>query len=106
MFALVLQVGGVHRHHFGRFQFHRGIDQHPLHRLEVADRVAELLALVRVGIRALESGFRDPDRERGDADASAVEHGQRLFATAPRSPSSSAFEFSKRSSAVSLARMP
>ena len=66
-------MSGVHRHHFGGFQFHRGIDQHPLHGLEIADRVAELFPLVRIGVGALESRFRDPDRERGDADPPAVE---------------------------------
>ena len=97
----------MHRHHFGRFQFHRGIDQHPLDRLEVADRVAELFPLVGIGIGALESRFRDPDRERGDADPSAIEHGQRLFAAASAfAEEFSALEFSKRSSAVSLARIP
>ena len=80
--ALILQMRCLHRHYFGGFQFHRGIDEHPLDRLEVSDRVTELLPFVRVGIRAVESRFRDPDRERGDADSSAIENGQRLFATA------------------------
>ena len=72
----------MHRHHFRRFQFHRGIDQHPLHGLEIADRVAELFSLVGVGIGAVEGRLRDPDGERGDPDPAAVENGQRLLAPA------------------------
>ena len=74
----------MHGHDFRGFEFHRGIDQHPLHRLEVADRVAELLPLVRIRVSALESRFRDPDGERGDPDAATIEHSKSLFSPAPK----------------------
>ena len=56
-----------------------GVDLHghvgelELHRLEVGDRPAELLALLRVRDREVEGALREPDGHRGDRDAAAVE---------------------------------
>src|SRR5256885_13913172 len=50
---------------------------HPADHLVLADRHAERLALARVPDRPLVGAGRDAHRLRGDADASAVEGGQR-----------------------------
>src|SRR5439155_23717878 len=41
------------------------------------ERLSELTPLARVPDRALDRGARDPDRLRGDADASAIETRER-----------------------------
>src|SRR6185295_152863 len=53
----------------------------PLHGLEARDRLAELPPLLRVGARGFVGALREPDRERGDADAAGVEDLQRVDET-------------------------
>jgi hypothetical protein len=53
------------------------VGEHPLDRLEIADGLAELLALLGVVDGLLERGRRDADRLRRDADAPAVERHHR-----------------------------
>ena len=45
---------------------------------KVADRLAELLPLERVGARGLVGALRQADGERRDADAAGIEHLQRV----------------------------
>ena len=58
-----------------------GTDRHVgdlrLHDLELRDRLAERVALARVGDRVVEARLGDADRTRGDAEATALDGGHR-----------------------------
>src|SRR6266545_7507708 len=57
----------------------RHVDELLLHGLEGADRLAELLALLRVGVGEVVAALREADAHRGDRDAAAVEDLQELL---------------------------
>src|SRR3989454_1043341 len=75
--AGVLEAGRLQRHEPRAVDRGRHVGQHPADHLVLADRHAERLALARVPDRPLVGAGRDADRLRGDADAPAVEGGQR-----------------------------
>ena len=54
------------------------VGQRELHRLELRDRLAELLALLRVGDREVVGALGEADAHRGDRDPPAVEDLQEL----------------------------
>src|SRR3990172_8166474 len=56
-----------------RLDLHRHVRELPLDRLEVRDRLPELVPLLRILHRLFERPLRDPDAEGADADAAAVE---------------------------------
>ena len=63
------------------------VGEHRADHLEVADPLAELLALPRVGGRDLEGALGDPDGLGGDPRAAAIERAHReIEARRPRSP--------------------
>ena len=74
--ALGAGGGGVH-HQPGRFDLHRHVGEHELHTLEVADRLAELLAVLGVGDRGVQRALRDADGLRADRRAGVVQRRQR-----------------------------
>ena len=53
------------------------VGEHELDGLKIGDGMAEGLALLRVGQRRFERALRDPGGLRGDADAPAIERGER-----------------------------
>jgi UDPglucose 6-dehydrogenase len=65
-------VGGVDQV-AGRGDLHRHVGEHELHALEVADRLAELLALLGVRDGGVERSLGDADRLRADHRAGVVE---------------------------------
>ena len=81
-----------------------------LHGLELRDRLAELLALLRVGEREVVGALREADAHRGDRDPAAVEDLQELLealAALRRAGSPPARRTSSNeSSRVSEARQP
>ena len=77
--------------------------------LEVADALAELAALARVGRGDLERALGDPDGLGGDARAAAFERAHREREPSPSSPirfAAGTRTPSKASSAVGLPRIP
>ena len=68
--------GRVH-HQPGGLDLHRHVGQHELHALEIADRLAELLALLGVCDRRVERALRDADGLRTDRRARVIQRRQR-----------------------------
>ena len=107
---MILEIGGAIREQPRRFDPRRDVGQLPLDRLERRDRLAELLALLRVAQRRLVGALRQADRQRRDPDAAAVEHLQRVDEALPflaeqlRRPARGSPR--RCTSLVSLARMP
>src|SRR3954452_5090481 len=62
-----------------RFDLGRHVDELLLHGLELRDRLAELLALLRVPVREVVGALREADAHRRDGDATAVEDLQELL---------------------------
>src|SRR5438309_76804 len=56
----------------------RDVGERELHRLELRDRLAELVPLLRVGEREVVRALREPDAHRRHRDAAAVEDLQEL----------------------------
>ncbi len=75
--ARVFQRGGAKNHQFRRVDPRRHVGEFEGDRLVLEDRLAELLALFRVIARRLVGRPRHADRLRGDADAPALEIGER-----------------------------
>ena len=71
--GVVAQRRGLHHAPAG-IQLGLAVGQHGLHQLEVADALAELLALARVGHRLVEDALRHAAGDRRDVQAAAVEH--------------------------------
>jgi hypothetical protein len=62
-------------------EFSGHVGQHPLNRLIVRDRLAELLPLLRVRDRLVERRLTDTERLRRDGDASALQRPHRQVET-------------------------
>src|SRR6266542_5078489 len=75
--AAVFQRGGAPHQQARRVDLRRHVGELPLDRLELDDLLAEGLALFRVCERVLKARARDADGLRRDADATAVERGER-----------------------------
>ena len=71
--ALVLEPGGLVREQPSGVDLDGHVGELELHRLEVGDRPAELLPLLRVRDGEVEGALREADGHRGDGDAAAVE---------------------------------
>src|SRR5207237_6633482 len=76
--SFVLFPGGLVDEATGRLDLRGHVDELLLHRLELGDRLAELLALLRVGVREVVAALGETDAHRRDGDASAVEDLQDL----------------------------
>ncbi len=74
----VPQVGGAVREPARRFQLGRDVGQLELDRLELRDRLPELLAVARVVEREVEHRLGEAEGERGDRDAPDLECAQEL----------------------------
>src|SRR5207244_7605569 len=75
--AALAQPGRAQREHPRRVDLGPRPREREPDRLELDERLSELPPLTRVSERALDRGTRDPDRLRRDADASAIETGER-----------------------------
>ena len=73
----ILGGRGFQRQHARRRELGGHVGQHPLDRLVVGDRLAELLALLRVGDGLVERRLADAERLRRDRDASALQRPHR-----------------------------
>src|SRR2546425_6180843 len=71
--ARVLEARGVVDHQARRLQLRRGLGELELHRLELGDRMSELVALLHVPERRSERPPRYADHLSADADAAGVE---------------------------------
>ena len=93
-----------------RLDLRRHVGELELHRLEPRDRLAELLALLRVRVREVVRALREADAHRRDRDAAAVEDLEELLeALAARAEQvllRGRAQFSNESSRVSDARQP
>ena len=76
--ARVAQRGGAVGEPAGRLQLGGDVGQLELHRLELRDRLAELLALLGVVEGEVEHGLGEAERQRGDGDAADLERPQEL----------------------------
>ena len=108
--APVLEPGGLVDERAARLDLGRHVRELERDRLERRDRLAELLALLRVRVREVVGALREPDAHRGDRDAAAVEDLEELVEAARRAapsrfPSGTA-QSSNESSRVSDARQP
>src|SRR5262249_44119590 len=77
--ALVLLPRGLVDEPARRLDLRRHVDELLLHRLELRDRLAELLALLRVVVGEVVRALREADAHRRDRDAAAVEDLQELL---------------------------
>ena len=76
--VLALGLGGGDVHHLASgLELHAHVGEHELQALELADGLAELLALLDVAQRVVQRALRDADRLGADGDAGVVEGAQR-----------------------------
>ena len=107
--ALVLQPRRLVDERAPGLDLGRHVRELELDRLERRDRLAELLALLRVREREVVGALREADAHRGDRDPPAVEDLEELLKPSPRGPSrfpSGTAQSSNESSRVSDARQP
>src|SRR5712691_4830820 len=81
--ALILQPRGAVDELAPRLYLRRHVGERELHRLELRDRPAELLALLRVRERKVVRALCEPDAHRRDGDAAAVEDLHELLEALP-----------------------
>ena len=84
MAALVLFQAALWTSSAARLDLGRHVGELELHRLELRDRPAELLPLLRVGEGQVVGALREPDAHGGDRDAAAVEDLEELVEAADR----------------------
>ena len=77
--SLVLQPRRLVDERAARLDLGRHVGERELHRLELRDRLAELLALLRVRVREVVRALREPDAHRRHRDAAAVEDLEELL---------------------------
>src|SRR5690348_15669754 len=71
--ALIVLPGGVIDHQPELVQLHEAVDQHPLHRLPLRERLAEGHALLRITRAELEAALDHAHAARAVADAADVQ---------------------------------
>src|ERR1700679_1901547 len=72
--ARVALFRGIEHHAAGGIGFRLAIGEHALDQLEIADALAELLALARIGDAFADQPLGDADADAGDMQPPAVEH--------------------------------